>query len=116
MSRNVMVRETLAQRLVEIRKAKGLTQVDLAKLTGISPRMIAYYETRAKNPSPATIVALAKALKVSIDDLLGYRKPKDEPVIKNKKLLRRLKDFDQLSDQDQKVILRYIDGILGKEK
>ncbi len=107
-------KETFGLRLANLRKNRGLTQTELGKLIGVSQRVVSYYEIETERPPADILIPLANALKVSIDELLGYQPPKNEPMIKNKKLLRRLKDFDQLSDQDQKVILHYIDTILGK--
>lgn len=109
------IKETFGQRLASLRKNRGLTQTELGKLIGVSQRVMAYYEIETERPPADKLIPLANALKISIDELLGYQPLKNEPVIKNKKLLRRLKDFDQLSEQDQKVILRYIDGIFGKK-
>lgn len=109
-------KETFGQRLANLRKSRGLTQTDLGKLIGVSQRVIGYYETETERPPADKLIPLAEALKISIDELLGYKPLKNEPLIKNRNLLRRLKEFDQLSRQDQKVILRYIDAIINKER
>jgi predicted transcriptional regulator len=48
------IMKNLKQELKKYRKAAGLTQVELAKLSGIKQWMIANYETRAKD-IPASI-------------------------------------------------------------
>lgn len=64
-------RSVFSKNLARIRKQRNLSQIDLANITGLSDRMIAYYETRAVNPPLDKVEIIAKALKVRINDLLG---------------------------------------------
>ena len=65
-----------AKRLIAVRKARGLTQVQLAELTRSTQRNISYYETGAGYPPAPVIAELADALDVSADQLLGVRSGK----------------------------------------
>lgn len=59
--------------LKEKREAAGMSQAELARLTGISVRVIQNYEqgTRPLNGARAiTVYQIAKALRCSIEDLL----------------------------------------------
>ncbi len=114
MSKNI-IRGTFAQRLLAIRKSRGLTQTELSKLTGISTRMIAHYETRATNPPATKLLLLAKALKVSIDELLGYKSFKGEEIMQNRKLLKKIKMLDKLPPADQKALIHYIKALLDRQ-
>ncbi len=106
-------RTPFAERLAHIRQEKGLTQRDLARATGVSQRMIAHYETNIQTPSAEIVLRLAKALDISIDQVMGRRPVAENgPLIKNRRLLKRLKDVDQLPPEDQKTILRHIDDYL----
>lgn len=60
-----------SERLKELRLEKGLTQVQLAKESGISQAGIAKWETGDRSPSVDCLIALAKYFKVSIDYLVG---------------------------------------------
>lgn len=60
-------------RLEHIRKCKGLSRKDLAKLSGVGEQTIVALETGINNVNNAklsTLVNLAKALKVKVIDLL----------------------------------------------
>lgn len=60
-------------KLKELRKAQGLTQKDLAYLTGVNQRLIQDYEQGRKNingAAGARLYRLAKALLCNIEDLL----------------------------------------------
>lgn len=58
------------EKLKDIRKAAGLTQIELAEKVGCSQVNIARWETGAHDPSLKMAKALADALKCKIDDLL----------------------------------------------
>lgn len=106
--------ETFGQRLAKFRKAKGFTQAELAKYTGISPRMIAYYEAQTKHLPANYLPVISKTLKVSTDELLGLKYLKDDLKPKNVKLWKRLRLIDNLPPKDQKVLIHYLDTLLEK--
>ena len=56
--------------LATIRKAKGLSQDQLSKLSGISRVTIARIETGRISPNVRTLERLSDALKVSIADMI----------------------------------------------
>lgn len=58
-------------RLVAAREARGLNQSELARKAGLQPAAIGHFEHGRRNPSFANIRALARALGVSADYLLG---------------------------------------------
>lgn len=65
--------ESRINNLKQIREAAGITQAELAKLTGISVRVIQNYEqgTRPLNGARAiTVYQIAKALNCTVEDLL----------------------------------------------
>lgn len=60
--------------LQKIRKRAGLSQSQLAELSGVSLRMIQKYETGDRdinNASAITVHKLAQTLKVNVEDLLN---------------------------------------------
>ena len=60
-------------KLTEIRKAAGLSQSQLATDSGVSVRMIQYYEQGVKDINAAqamTVYKIAKALHCTVEDLL----------------------------------------------
>ena len=60
-----------AQKLIELRKARQLTQSELAEKLGMSTSGIAYYEATSKNPRLTTIQKIADFFNVSPDFLLS---------------------------------------------
>lgn len=57
--------DTFAARLAQTRAEKGLSQSDLAELTGIAPAQISRYESGRNVPRPGIVAKLATALSVS---------------------------------------------------
>jgi len=62
---------TFGQRLVAFRTKSGLLQKELAAKIGLSPTALNHYEKDNREPTVLTINALAKALGVTGNDLLG---------------------------------------------
>ena len=59
------------QKLKELRKESGKTQVELAKMLNISRQVYANYENSINEPSLETLLKLASIFDVSVDYLLG---------------------------------------------
>ena len=57
--------------LSTIRKAKLMTQAELAARSGINRVTIAKYETGRQEPTVANALKLATALGVTVDELIG---------------------------------------------
>ncbi|MFZ1984384.1 MAG: helix-turn-helix transcriptional regulator [Desulfatitalea sp.] len=101
--------ETFGQRLARIRKAKGYTQVELAKRMEMIQVLVSDYECDKLRPHHEVIVRLAKALEISTDALLGVKPFKSADVKVSLKLQRRMQKIDSLPPAKQKVILQTID-------
>ena len=66
-------RENRKTKLFEIRKARGFTQQQLSKVSGVSLRMIQLYEQKQNDISKAqvtVVISLAKALGCEVEDLI----------------------------------------------
>ena len=106
---------TFGQRLAELRRLRGLTQVQLAEKLNSTQRAITYYENEASYPPVDTIIELAKILGVTTDELLGVRNGKvstDATDMSRDPELRRLwRKFQQIarwSEKDRNAVIRII--------
>ena len=61
---------SFAKNIKKLREDKGLTQVELAKLTGISQPMLAQYERGIKTPGLLVGIEIAKKLGTTCEDLV----------------------------------------------
>ena len=66
-----MNEDQFGERLTKAREKRELTQADLAKKAGLQVAAIGHFERGRRKPSFANVRALAKALNVSSDYLLG---------------------------------------------
>lgn len=60
----------LGENIRRVRLDKGFTQDELCRKLGIDPSYLSNVESGNKNPTLATIEKIAKALDVSIDELM----------------------------------------------
>ncbi len=60
-----------AEKIKELREARGWTQAELARRMGITRNGVNSWEQGLSMPSPACLVELAKTFSVSTDYLLG---------------------------------------------
>ena len=93
------------QRLVALRQARGLTQVQLAKATGMTQRAISYYEIEAEFPPAPALITLAQALEVTTDELLGVQPatPTGRAPSDKQRLWKRFQKMDVLPTKDQRA-------------
>lgn len=99
-----------------IRKARGLTQKELAEKISVSQRMINYYECESVHPPVALLPDLARALNLSIEQLLGVKAIRDAALSQDKRLMRRLKLLQELPPKDQKMAMAFIKSLHVKSK
>lgn len=60
----------LSSKLKDVREARGMSQVELSEVSGISRATISAMENGvARNTTSKTLVALATALATTVDDL-----------------------------------------------
>jgi transcriptional regulator with XRE-family HTH domain len=62
-------RQSFAATLQALRERRGLSQTDVAKLTGLEPSAISHFETGRRAPSWKNLPKLADALECSVDAL-----------------------------------------------
>jgi len=104
------VAEPVSVRLAKIRKAEGMTQVQVAEHIGISQYLVSDYETGRLHLSDEMLIRFAKVLGTSADAILGL----DGSGVDGDslKLIKRLKQIERLPLAKQKALLQTIDGFL----
>lgn len=105
--------EGFGERLCQIRKSRGMTQAELGKAAGVSNRVIAYYEQDGAQPPGAMLVDVARALRVSTDQLLGLKPAKEKTSPRAARLLKRLRKIEALRPADQRTVLKVLDSLLA---
>ena len=103
-------------RLKEIRKRRGITQVDLAQRLGIHQSLISQYERGSVRLHGALIVRFAQALQTTPDEILvaDTTAENDTGHTVDRSFVRRLQKDDKLSPHQKKILLGNIDAFLTK--
>jgi len=108
--------EPFGQRMARLRQAAGFTQRELATEIGISQRMVAYYEGETDYPPAHLLPAIASAVGVSTDELLGVHPVKQQRKLGRERLWRRLHQLEKLPPKERKQVLAVIDAFLGRHR
>jgi transcriptional regulator with XRE-family HTH domain len=104
-------------RLATLRKARGLTQVQLAEATKTTQRSISYYENDDGVPPSSIVMVLAQALQVSADELLGLKPPPKTATAasgddaETRRLWKRFQAVTQLPEKDRRAVIRLINSL-----
>lgn len=97
-------------RLIQIRRQTNMTQQALADAAGIHVNQIRRYEAGTAQPTLEALVGLAKALHVSLDQLVfsdGERGPSED-------LRLQFEAVSHMPDDDQRIIKALLDGMIIK--
>jgi transcriptional regulator with XRE-family HTH domain len=92
------IADNLANNIRQLREARGMTQQQMSKISGVPRPTWANLESGAANPTVAVLVKVANALQVRVEELLGPPKasaqfyPADSLPVRQrgKVLVRRL--------------------------
>ena len=74
------MRRLVGRNLLQCRLKLGLTQEQVAEMTGFSQQYLSGLERGRRNPTVVTVYELARALGVSYLDLLAPEQGSDGPV------------------------------------
>ena len=106
----------LGLRVAEQRKQQNITQVQLAEALGVSQQTMQGYEVGRRRIPVSALPTLARALKVSLEELMG------EPVTKASrrgpapKLAQHMERISQLPRTQQQFVMRMIDMALAQQE
>ena len=105
------------ERLAQLRKGRGMTQVELARAIGVTQAIISKYENAAADPAASVVASLAEALGVSTDALLGFKPIKastGDP--QTRALWRRFQLMRQLPQRDQRAVIRLLNSLVRNKR
>jgi hypothetical protein len=80
--------------------------------------MIAYYETHAATPPGDALAAIARALDVPMDELLGLKASATEAPASTAslRLWRQFREVESLPEADRKTVLHLVDALVEKQR
>jgi transcriptional regulator with XRE-family HTH domain len=104
--------DIFAERLRAARESRKMSQSDLAREADLQPSAISHFETGRRSPSFANLKALADALKVTTDYLIGRS---DEMSVSNAVAIKLLRHAEKMSDEDLDTITRMAQMMAKKQ-
>ena len=116
----------IAQKLVELRTSKGVTQEDVAQSLSISNKTISKWENGASVPELSMVVELAKYYGVTTDTLLGLSEDKKqstkeeirslfEGLDRRESVLKAFETIRALVPTMYGMVSKYYDDVYDKE-
>lgn len=106
--------DTFGKRLAECRKAKNLSQKELAEAFVTSHTTIGKYERDEMTPSIDAAKKLAKILDTTVGYLLGEN---DEAnLFKDPKMSQRFQDISVLPEKEKECLLTTVDHFIKSAK
>jgi transcriptional regulator with XRE-family HTH domain len=105
--------DTIAQRLVRLRKERGLTQAQMAERLGVSQPVVSDYERGGLRLHGELILKVAEILEVSADQLLGIEtKAPPKKRGPQSQLERQLAAIASLPRKEQQQLLAVVDAFI----
>jgi transcriptional regulator with XRE-family HTH domain len=95
-----------------IRKERGMSQLELAEKIGISRKLVTDYETGRIRLYDEMVTMFAIALKVTPDVLLGLKNFDYKKPLPSLRVMRRMREIDELPETRKKSILKTIDDLI----
>ena len=103
----------LGERIRELRKARGMTQEELADTLGVTQALIASYETARRSIPLRKLVVLADALGISIEEVVGRSPARRQKRGPTSKIEERLLAIEKLPRSEQQFVIRMLDNALA---
>lgn len=102
---------TFGKRLGEVRKDKKISQDELAKKLSVHGAVIGRYERDEVKPSIEMAAAIAEALEVSLDYLVG-----NTDLLLEKNVVNKILDIQKLGTEDKAHVFAMLDAFLQSQK
>jgi len=103
----------LGARVAELRKARDITQVEMAQTLGVSQQTINSYEVGRRRIPVSALQMLARSLGVSLEELLG-----EEDGTKKRgptpKLQQQIERILELPRSQQRFVMQMLDTVLAQ--
>ena len=106
----------IGNNIKELRKSKGVTQQQIADLINMHRSNYSKVENGQREISISALNKIAKYFNVSIDDIINNNEVPEEINVENKPLLEKVKLIEELEEDEQNMVFKFIDSLLTKKK
>jgi transcriptional regulator with XRE-family HTH domain len=104
--------KAIAERIVRLRKERGITQIEVSKTLGITQPMVSRLEKGDYRLNGEIIIGLAKLFRITADELLGLKSPSQTQSGISRRWLKRLSMIERLPKRDQDGLIQTVDRYL----
>lgn len=102
--------KALGAHIALLRKARGMTQGELARAIGVSQQAVFAYEIAERRLSVFLLIKLAKVFSMSVEELMGVSRPIRVPKGRlSPRAMRHAERLQALSKTQQRFVVRIID-------
>lgn len=102
--------KALGAHITLMRKARGMTQAELARAVGVSQQAVFAYELGERRTSVLVLVKIAKAFLVPIEDMIGLARPVKQHTRRlSPRAERHARRLMDLPKTQQRFVIRIID-------
>lgn len=95
----------------DMRKKKGLTQVELAKLLNVQQTTVSKWEVGRATPDYPVLIKLAELFEVSIDYLLGAEKQEKKPDALTAEERRLVEGYREINAAGKKLVMQTVETL-----
>ncbi|CAM2198077.1 Helix-turn-helix domain-containing protein [Paraburkholderia kururiensis] len=104
----------LGERMTQFRKARGITQVQMAEALGVSQQTIQAYEVGRRRIQVSTLPVVARTLSVSLEDLFGESDCSPRKRGPAPKWQKQIEAIAQLPKAKQQFVAQVLDSVLAQ--
>lgn len=102
----------LGARVAELRKAEGITQVQMAEILGVSQQTVNSYEVGRRRIPVSTLPVLARTLGVSVEELIGAPPAAAKKRGPTPKLQQQMERIQRLPKAQQRFVMQTLEALL----
>lgn len=107
----------LGKHITQLRRARGMTQAELARALGVSQQAVFSYEIGDRRVSVLIMVKIAKLFAISLEELAGMAAPSHTPKRRlSPRAARHAERIQSLSKTRQRFVVRIIDLLLEDQE
>ncbi len=104
----------LGARIAQLRKARGITQVQLAETLGVSQQTIQAYEVGRRRIQVSALPVVARILDVSLEELFGAKEQSRSKRGPASQLQRSVERISELPKTKQKFVIEMLDAMVAQ--
>lgn len=105
------MKKTLGMMIAELRKEKGMTQLELAEKMGVTDKAVSKWERDLSCPDINSLPNLAEILGVTVDELMQIKREADNPKQSPKEIVQTVLKAVPLAMGVAVVVLSVMDEL-----